>query len=77
MLNLSCDLESGLPWVNHEIAVSDSALATLINKWMNVDEFRRPDGDGEFIPMTADMNSIRVSIVEDLKALAEQEKTDG
>jgi len=62
-----CEFLSGLPYVNHDIAVHDTDLATFINKWMNVDEFRR---DGEFQPITADMHSLRYTMIEDLKGLA-------
>jgi hypothetical protein len=67
-----CDLHSDLPWVHHEISVHDSDLATFINRWMNVDEFKRK-GEG-FVPITPDMNSIRCMMVEELKGLYEAQK---
>lgn len=68
-----CGLESGLPWVEHNISLHDSELATFINRWMNVESFRRSEDD-EYTPVTPDMNSIRVTMVEELKTLA---KNDG
>lgn len=65
-----CDLKSGPPWVDHEISVHDSDLATWINKWMNVDQFRRP-GEKEYSPISPDMHSLRFMMVEDLRKMAE------
>ncbi len=64
----ACQLKSGPPWVNHEIAVHNTDMATLINRWMNVERIRRKK-DGKWEPLTADQNDIRCAIVEDLKAL--------
>lgn len=68
-----CELLSGQPWVNHEIAVHDSDLATFINRWMNIDKFRK-DANSEFKPITPDMHAIRSMMVEELKGLYEAQR---
>jgi hypothetical protein len=68
----ACELLSGPPNCGHDIAVHDSDLATYINRWMNIEQFKRPGGD--FEPITADMNDIRVMMVEELKGLYEAQK---
>lgn len=68
----ACGLLSGIPNCDHQIAVHDTDLATFINRWMNIEQFKRPGGD--FEPITADMNDIRVMMVEELKGLYEAQK---
>ncbi len=65
----ACDLSSGLPSVHHEIAIHDSDLATFCNRWMNVEKYRDPS-DGEWKPITTEMNQIRYTIVKELEAMA-------
>ena len=65
-----CGLDSGLPVVHHEIAVDDSKLAEFCNRWMNVEQYRDPD-DGEWKPISVEMNQIRYTIVKELEALSE------
>ena len=67
-----CGLLSGMPFTDHQIAVHDSDLATFINRWMNIDKFKRPGGDYE--PITPDMNDIRVMMVNELNGLYEAQK---
>lgn len=67
-----CDLISPSPFCDHEISVHDSDLANFINKWMNVEQFREPGG--EYRPITAEMNSIRTLMVEELKSLYQAQK---
>jgi hypothetical protein len=69
----ACHLLSGVPWVHHEISAHDSDLAQFINKWMNIESFRR-DKNSDYEPITADMNAIRCLMVEELKNLYEAQK---
>lgn len=69
----ACEFTSGPPHCNPSIGVHDTDLAAFINRWMNVDKFRR-SGSREFEPFTPDMNSVRVTLVEDLKKLAAAQK---
>ena len=70
-----CDLNAGKPWVDHEIAVDDSELAEFINRWMNIDKFRR-SADSDFEPITPDMNAIRSLMVDELRALSLEREQD-
>ena len=65
----SCEFNSGPPWVNHDLAVHDTDLATFCNRWMNVERIRRKDG-GEWETLTAEQNDIRCKMIEELKAMA-------
>ena len=64
-----CELNSGPPWVKHDLAVHDTDLANFCNRWMSVERIRIDDGDWE--PLTADQNDIRCKMVEDLKAMSD------
>lgn len=64
-----CELNSGPPWVKHDLAVHDTDLATFCNRWMSVERIKVDDGDWE--PLTADQNDIRCKMVKDLKAMSD------
>ena len=65
----SCKVESIPAVVAPDIRVKESLLSEFCNKWMNVTQFRE-HGSDEWVPMTPDMNSVRVTMVEELKELA-------
>lgn len=70
-----CELLSKQPFCSHEIAVHDTDLATFINRWMNIDEFKRGPGE-DFEPITPDMHAIRSMMVDELKQLYERQKRE-
>ena len=65
--NKLCGLTSSLPYVSHDIQLSDSDLAKFCNRWMAVEQFRK---DGEWRPITADMNDLRHTMCKELEELA-------
>jgi len=68
-----CELEAApLASVRADIRVQESLLSEFCNKWMNVTQFRQSDGD--WTPITADMNSLRVTMVRELEELANAER---
>ncbi len=67
-----CKLDSPQASVTHDIAIHDTDLSNFCNRWMAVEKIRRPGED--YIPLTADMNSIRVTIIKELEALATAQK---
>jgi hypothetical protein len=50
------------------MCVRESLLSEFCNKWMNVTQFRAPGG--EWMPVTSDMNSLRVTMVKELEEIA-------
>lgn len=64
-----CGLDSGLPFVHHEIAISDSQLAEFCNRWMNVEQYK--DESGEWQPISTEMNQIRYTMVKELERLSD------
>lgn len=63
-----CQLVSGQPHVHPEMNVHDTDLATFCNRWMNVEKYRDPE-DGEWKPISPEMNQIRYTIVRELEEL--------
>lgn len=61
-----CDLDSGAPVVPDDFHVEATELAMFIDKWMAVQQYKSDDG---WAPLTSDMNSIRVTIIEELKEI--------
>ena len=57
-------------WVPNRLEVETTKLAEFCNRWLQVEAFRKP-GEGEWTPITADMNSLRVTMVNELKVLAD------
>lgn len=55
-----------------DLRIRESRLSEFCNKWMNVTQFRTPGG--EWMPITSDMNSLRVTMVKELEALANVER---
>lgn len=69
-----CEFNSGPPWVNHDMAIHNTDLSNFCNRWMNVERIRIDGGDWE--PLTSEQNDIRCRMVDELKALAENEISD-
>jgi len=64
--------EAPLAVVSADLCVQESRLSEFCNKWMNVTQFRTPGGD--WMPITSDMNSLRVTMVKELEELANVER---
>lgn len=64
--------EAPLAAVSADICVQESLLSEFCNKWMNVTQFRALGG--EWMPITSDMNSLRVTMVKELEELANVER---
>ena len=64
-----CEIgKAPLATVVADLRVRESLLSEFCNKWMNVTQFRTPGGD--WMPITSDMNSLRVTMVKELEELA-------
>ena len=66
----TCKIESMPAVVAPDMRVKESLLSAFCNKWMHVTQFHGADSE-EWLPITADMNSLRVTMVEELKELAD------
>jgi hypothetical protein len=66
----TCKLECMPAVVAPDMRVKESLLSEFCNKWMHVTQFHGSDSE-EWLPITADMNSLRVTMVEELKELAD------
>lgn len=70
-----CGITTGLPRVEADFDISVSDLAAFINRWSNAIAFKREQED-ESHPMTADMNSIRQTMINELIAIHKQKGAD-
>ena len=64
-----CQITGGFQAVMDDIDVSATELAHFCDRWLSVAQYRRKS-DGAWVPFTADMNSVRVTIIEQLQELA-------
>lgn len=63
-----CELIACERWVPDDLAVNPTQLADFCNRWMSCDLFKlRNDSAAEWRPITPEMNSLRVTMVEELK----------
>lgn len=65
-----CEVKDGDPFVPDDLHVEATELARFCDRWMTVEVFREP-GEKEWRPITADMNSLRATMVAELQALAD------
>ncbi len=66
-----CELINPEKWVPDSLHVEQTKLAEFCNKWMSVDLFKlRNDPSAEWRPINPEMNSLRVTMIEELKSLA-------
>lgn len=66
-----CKVDSLPAAVPADMRIKESLLSEFCNKWMNVSQFREP-GTEEWQTITADMNSLRVTMVKELEELANE-----
>lgn len=57
-------------WVPSRLEVETTQLAKFCNRWMHVESFRA-SGEELWQPITVDMNSLRATMVNELKEIAE------
>jgi hypothetical protein len=67
-------LTTDLPFVDHDIQLSDSDLAKFCNRWMAVEKYRDPE-DGDWHYISPQMNQIRYTICKELEALAQGQES--
>jgi hypothetical protein len=68
-----CNLTCEDRWVPDDLHVEATQLALFCNKWMSVEAFRlRSDPDEGWRPITPEQNALRVTMIEELKSLAEK-----
>jgi hypothetical protein len=70
-----CEVKDGDPYVPDDLAVEATELALFCDRWMTVQAFRQPDTD-EWKPISAEMNSLRATMVAELQALSEGATVD-
>jgi hypothetical protein len=65
-----CYLTDPTKWVPEDLKVESTELADFCQKWMNVSEFKlRNEETAEFRPITPEMNSLRVTMLQELLGL--------
>lgn len=62
-----CKLKSNLPFVNHDLQLTDSDLATFCNRWMALEKYEAPDGTWQ--PFSAEMNQVRYTMCKELQGM--------
>jgi len=67
IFHAKCDLKGDLPFVNHDLQLTDSDLATFCNRWMALEKYK--DEEGEWQPFSPAMNSVRYTMVKELQAM--------
>ena len=67
----NCKITDGLQAVRDDLDVSATELAHFCDRWLSVAKFREPLGGG-WAPFTANMNSLRVTMIEELQELAKK-----
>lgn len=65
-----CEVQDGDPYVPDNLAVEATELARFCDRWMTVQAFREP-GTDEWKPISAEMNSLRATMVAELQTLSE------
>ncbi len=65
----ACGVQDCIPFVKDDLDVETTELAHFCNRWMTVQAFREP-GVEKWIPFTANMHSLRSTMVAELKALS-------
>lgn len=65
-----CELTCPERWVNDNLNVAETPLAAFCNKWMSVAKYKLK-GTDEWQTMTPELNGLRVTMVEELKTLAQ------
>lgn len=73
-----CQINDAIPKIPN---VSVGAVNKWADKWLHVNKFRLKGGDGEWRLITPEQNALRVTMIQDLKNLMENDlttdKTDG
>lgn len=64
-----CELEGDDRWVPDDLHIEATELAKFCDKWMSVSAYRLTDED-EWKPISPEQNGLRVTMVNELKALA-------
>jgi len=65
----ACNVKDGNPIVPDNMDVEATELARFCDRWLAIQEFR-PVGGKEWSPITAGMNSLRVTMVAELQEIA-------
>ena len=70
-----CQLESGEPFAPADLEVGRTELASFIDRWIHVERYKRKDGE-EWLPISPEMNEIRVSMCAELLELGNYNPAD-
>lgn len=70
----ACNVRDGNPVVPDDLIIEATDLARFCDRWMTIQSFRVP-GTEKWHPVTADMNSLRATMVAELKELGEKHLT--
>ena len=70
-----CQITGGFQAVMDDIDVSATELAHFCDHWLSVSQYRSKS-DGKWVPFSADMNAVRVTIIEQLQELAAKKSED-
>ncbi len=70
-----CELEGEYRWVDDELQIEATELAKFCNKWLQVSDYRT-EGSEEWKPISPEQNGLRVTMVNELKAIASEKKVD-
>jgi|WetSurMetagenome_2_1015567.scaffolds.fasta_scaffold02484_2 hypothetical protein len=70
-----CELKNTEQWAPNTLRVEPNVLADFCNKWMSINLFKtKNETNADWRPITPDMNSLRVTMIEELKSLDIGEK---
>lgn len=70
-----CEVQDGDPYVPDDLDVEATELARFCDRWMTIEAFREP-GEEDWKPISAEMNSLRATMVAELQALSEGATVD-
>lgn len=65
-----CEVKDGDPYVPDDLNVEATELARFCDRWMTIKAFREA-GEKNWTPISAEMNSLRYTMIAELQTLAE------
>jgi len=71
-----CNITNGIKAVSDDLDVTATELSRFCDHWLSVSQYRRAS-DQEWVPFSTDMNSIRVTMIEELQELAKKKLDNG
>lgn len=70
----ACEIAGENRWVPDDLRVEATELAKFCDRWMEVSSYRAKGGEDEWKPISPEQNSLRVTMIDELKKLGMKEK---